>query len=39
MQVFETAYNGAIRPWGKTWKGLGRVHLPKELAEDLRLWK
>jgi integrase len=39
MQVFETAYNGAIRPWGKTRKSLGRVHLPKELAEDLWLWK
>jgi len=39
MQVFETAYNGAIRPWGKTRKSLGRVHVPKELAEDLWLWK
>ena len=39
MQVFETAYKGAIRPWGKTRKSLGRVHLPKELAEDLWLWK
>ena len=39
MQVFETAYNGSIRPWGKTRKSLGRVHLPKELAEDLWLWK
>src|SRR5271169_4046713 len=39
MQVLETAYNGAIRPWGKTRKSLGRVHLPKELAEDLWLWK
>ena len=39
MQVSETAYNGAIRPWGKTRKSLGRVHLPKELAEDLWLWK
>ena len=39
MQVFETAYNGAIRPWGKTRKSLGRVHLPKDLAEDLWLWK
>ena len=39
MQVFETAYNGAIRPWGKTRKSLGRVHLPKDLAEDVWLWK
>jgi integrase len=39
MYVFETAYKGAIRPWGKTKKSLGRVHLPKELAGDLWLWK
>lgn len=39
MRVFETAYNGAIRPWGKTRKSLGLVHLPNELAEDLWLWK
>jgi integrase len=39
MHVFETAYTGAIRPWGKTKKSLGRVHLPKELADDLWLWK
>ncbi len=39
MRVFETAYNGTIRTWGKTRKSLGRVHLPKELAEDLWLWK
>jgi hypothetical protein len=26
-------------PWGKTKKGLGRVHLPQELADDLWLWK
>ena len=35
MHVFETAYKGAIRPWGKTKKSLGRVHLP----DDLWLWK
>ncbi len=39
MYVFETAYKGSIRPWGKTKKSLGRVHLPKELADDLWLWK
>ena len=39
MYVFETTYKGAIRPWGKTKKSLGRVHLPKELADDLWLWK
>ena len=35
MYVFETAYKGAIRPWGKTQKSLGRVHLPKELVRGL----
>ena len=39
MYVFETAYKGAIRAWGKTRKSLGRVHMPKELADDLWLWK
>ena len=37
MRVSETAYHGVIRDWGKTRKSLGRVHLPKELVEDLRL--
>ena len=35
----ETAYKGKIRPWGKTRKSLGVVHVPKELADDLWLWK
>ena len=39
MYAFETAYKGAIRPWGKTKKSPGRVHLPKELADDLWFWK
>ncbi len=39
MHVLETAYKGSIRPWGKTKKSLGSVHLPKELADDLWLWK
>ena len=39
MRVFETVYKGEIRPWGKTKKSLGVVHLPKELADDLWLWK
>jgi hypothetical protein len=34
MRVFETAYNGAIRPWGKTRKSPLLVHLPKELPEE-----
>jgi hypothetical protein len=39
MQVSETAYKGTIPLWGKTKKSLRRVHLPKELAGDLLLWK
>jgi integrase len=39
MKVVETVYKGAIRPWGKNKRSLGWMHLPKELAEDLWLWK
>jgi len=39
MQVLETAYKGALRPWGKTKKSLGVIHLPQALAEELQLWK
>jgi integrase len=39
MKVVETAYKGALRPWGKNKRSLGWVHLPKELTEDLWLWK
>jgi integrase len=39
MHVMETAYKGRIRPWGKTKKSLGVVHIPKKLAADLSLWK
>lgn len=39
MKVVETVYKGAIRPWGKNKRSLGWVHLPKELLEDLWLWK
>jgi integrase len=39
MQLVETVYKGKIRPWGKTRKSLGSVHVPKELADDLWLWK
>jgi hypothetical protein len=35
----ETVYKGKIRPWGKTRKSLGVVHVPKELADDLWFWK
>ena len=39
MRLVETVYKGKIRPWGKTRKSLGVVHVPKELAGDLWLWK
>jgi integrase len=39
MHVTETSYKGKIRPWGKTKKSLGVVHIPKELAADLWLWQ
>lgn len=39
MQVTETVYRGKIRPWGKTPQSLGPVHIPKQLADDLRSWQ
>ena len=39
MSVSETAYKGKIRPWGKTRKSLGVIHIPKKLTADLRGWK
>ena len=39
MRLVETVYKGKIRTWGKTRKSLGVVHVPKELADDLWLWK
>jgi integrase len=39
LTITETVYKGRIRPWGKTKKSLGDVHLPKGLADDLWLWK
>jgi len=39
MRLVETVYKGKIRPWGKTRKSLGVVHVPKELADDLWLWR
>jgi len=39
MSVSETAYMGKIRPWGKTRKSLGVIHIPKSLAADLLRWK
>jgi integrase len=39
MSVSETAYMGKIRPWGKTRKSLGVIHIPKKLTADLWRWK
>jgi integrase len=39
MQVFETTYKGEVRPWGKTKKSLGLIHLPKALVGALSEWK
>lgn len=39
MQVFETAYKGVLRPWGKTRKSLGVIHLPKALVDALSEWR
>ena len=39
MSVGETAYRGKMRPWGKTRKSLGVVHIPKKLTADLWRWK
>jgi integrase len=39
LTITETVYKGRIRPWGKTRKSLGNVHLPEPLAEELWLWK
>jgi integrase len=39
MEVVETVYKGQIRPWGKTKKSLGSIHLPAELTNELTLWK
>src|SRR5216684_2811219 len=37
--LLELDMTNALRPWGKTRKSLGSVHVPKELADDLWLWK
>lgn len=39
LDILETVYRGKLRPYGKTEGSLTEVHLPPELAEDLRLWK
>jgi integrase len=37
--LLETAYKGTLRPWGKTGKSPGVIHLPKALADSLSEWK
>jgi integrase len=39
LSITETVYRGVIRPFGKTKKSLGKVHLPDGLARELLLWK
>jgi len=35
----ETVYRSKLRNWGKTRKALRPIHIPKELADDLWLWR
>lgn len=39
LELRETVYRGKLRNWGKTKKALRPVHIPKELADDLWLWR
>src|SRR5260370_6930881 len=39
LTITETVYRGKVRPFGKTEKSLGHVLLPKEMVDDLWLWK
>src|SRR2546425_45500 len=39
LELRETVYRGKLRKWGKTRKALRPVYIPKELADDLWLWK
>jgi len=39
LELRETVYRGKLRNWGKTRKALRPVHIPKELADDLWLWR
>jgi integrase len=39
LSITETVYRRVIRPFGKTKKSLGKVHLPDGLARELLLWK
>ena len=39
LDLTETLYRGEIRPYGKTPKSLGKMHLPDDLALELRAYK
>jgi hypothetical protein len=39
LELRETVYRGKLRNWGKTRKALRPVHIPKELADNLWLWR
>lgn len=39
LVLSQTVYRGKLRHWGKTRKALRPIHIPKELADDLWLWK
>jgi len=39
LKVTETVYKGSIRPWGKTRRSLGVIHIPKNLVDGLLLWR
>jgi integrase len=39
LSLTETVYRRKLRPYGKTPKSLGKMHLPDGLAGELRLWK
>src|SRR6266446_9502986 len=39
LELRETVYRGKLRKWGNTRKALRPVYIPKELADDLWLWK
>ena len=39
LDLTETVYRGELRPFGKTPMSLGKMHLPDDLAAELRQWK
>lgn len=39
LSLSETIYKGKIRPWGKTPKSMGEIHITQELANTLLFWK